>query len=250
MPYKSISKGWREVRTLYELPAFLRGHGIEQLTLSELTDSRHQRKAVTTGIAECSATKSSRTMARCPTASTTCRNGARTWPRGRYGCVAATTDSVPRTRSRWWRNCRSVCTPAPGRGRAAARNDHLLTPLGRTRSRVRQPVRAEGGRRGRWRSPAAATSTCRPAGHAARPRRGARSRAAGVPVNADIEPTPHRNLGAEGGRHRRGRPDRAGSGTPRSVLADRGGTDPRPVEHPARPRNHPVSLPRVDGQGE
>ncbi|EME58779.1 hypothetical protein G352_20991 [Rhodococcus ruber BKS 20-38] len=76
MPYKSISKGWREMRTLYELAlppdgwfvdvtgaysvatighdlaAFLRGHGIEQLTLSELTDSRQERKAVTTGIAE------------------------------------------------------------------------------------------------------------------------------------------------------------------------------------------------------
>jgi RES domain len=75
MPYRSISRGWREVRSLYELQlpysgwfidvtgaesisvlseqlsSLLEEHGIAQLTLSELTSSSEAMKRLTTGIA-------------------------------------------------------------------------------------------------------------------------------------------------------------------------------------------------------
>jgi hypothetical protein len=76
MPYRSISRGWRQVRSLYELrlphsgwfvdvtgaesisvmseqlgPTLLAECGIEQLTLSELTSSSEDLKRLTTGIA-------------------------------------------------------------------------------------------------------------------------------------------------------------------------------------------------------
>lgn len=76
MPYRSISKGWREIRSLYELTLppegwfidvgtaesisalkanlepLLSAHGVDSLTLSELTDSSANFKPLTTGIAE------------------------------------------------------------------------------------------------------------------------------------------------------------------------------------------------------
>jgi hypothetical protein len=76
MPYRSISQGWRQVRSLYELqlpqtgwfvditgaesisaiseqlgPTLLAECNIEQLTLSELTSSSEELKKLTTGIA-------------------------------------------------------------------------------------------------------------------------------------------------------------------------------------------------------
>jgi hypothetical protein len=76
MPYRSISQGWREVRSLYELglphtgwfiditgaesisalseqlgPTLLAECNVEQLTLSELTSSSEEFKRLTTGIA-------------------------------------------------------------------------------------------------------------------------------------------------------------------------------------------------------
>ena len=75
MPYRSISQGWRQVRSLYELRLPLGGWfvdvagaesisvldselrplldrcGVDQLTLSELTSSAEEMKALTTGIA-------------------------------------------------------------------------------------------------------------------------------------------------------------------------------------------------------
>lgn len=75
MPYRSISQGWRQVRSLYELRLPLGGWfvdvtgaeslsvldtelrplldqcGVDQLTLSELTSSAEDMKALTTGIA-------------------------------------------------------------------------------------------------------------------------------------------------------------------------------------------------------